>query len=248
MAAKSLSVFFPMYNESKNISTLLEEACRVIPQMGFDDYEILIVDDGSQDGCAQIVEQWSVSNPHIRMIRHPQNLGYGAALRTGFTHASRDLVFYTDCDLPVDLREVQRALPLLEHDDLVIGYRIKRYETLRRAIYSRIYNFLMRILFNVHVRDVNFSFKIMHKRVLDHICLSASSVFIDGQLLAEAVRYGFSIAEIPIRYTPRRFGRSNFDSLKAATSTLKELLAYRYDRFFGNSQIAQADREVNLSS
>jgi glycosyltransferase involved in cell wall biosynthesis len=153
-------------------------------------------------------------------------MGYGVALRTGFTEANREAVFYTDCDLPADLHDLARALPLLQEADLVIGYRVKRYETLRRAIYSRIYNLLMRLLFGVHVRDVNFSFKLVRGEVLDAICLSAKTVFIDGQLLAEAVRHGYKIAEIPVEYTPRKFGRSNFDSLKTAWATLTEMTGY----------------------
>lgn len=230
MRPQSLSIFFPMYNERQNIEQTLDQAEEVIPKLGFRDYEILVIDDGSRDGCDRLVEGRAQRNEHIRLVRHTHNQGYGAALRTGFTQANREVVFYTDCDLPADLMDIQRALPLLENADLVIGYRIKRHETLRRAIYSRIYNLLMRLLFGVHVRDVNFSFKLVNRSVLQRIHLTAGTVFIDGQLLAEAVRYGFRIAELPIEYTPRRFGRSNFDSLRTAWLTLKELLGYWVER------------------
>jgi glycosyltransferase involved in cell wall biosynthesis len=229
MSPQSLSIFFPMYNEKKNIEHTLAEAETAINDLGFGDYEILIINDGSRDGCDQLVEARARTNHHLRLIHHPHNLGYGAALRTGFINAGRDLVFYTDCDLPADLHDIQRALELIKGADLVIGYRIKRHETLRRAVFSRIYNLLMRLLFGVRVRDVNCSFKLVHKSVLDKITLTASTVFIDGQLLAEAVRYGFKIAEIPIVYTPRRFGRSNFDSLHTAWKTLTEMLHYWVD-------------------
>jgi glycosyltransferase involved in cell wall biosynthesis len=151
-------------------------------------------------------------------------MGYGAALRTGFTEARGEAVFYTDSDLPVDLHDLHRALPLLAEADLVIGYRVKRHETLRRAIYSRIYNRLMRILFDVHVRDVNFSFKLAHRRTLDCIELSAQTVFIDGQLLAAARRCGARIAQIPIEYSPRKFGASSFNSLRTAWATFAEMM------------------------
>ena len=226
MPTQSLSVFFPMYNEELNIDQTLDQAELKIPSLGIEDYEILVIDDGSKDGSAEVVNRRITQNPRIRLVRHPVNVGYGAALRTGFTQATRDLIFYTDCDLPVDLNDIQRALPLLKEADLVIGFRIKRHETLRRAIYSRIYNSLMRILFGVHVRDVNFSFKIVRRRVMQRVQLSASTVFIDGQLLAEAVYHGFKIAEIPVEYTPRKFGISNFDSLLTAWLTLKEMLSY----------------------
>ena len=246
MAAKSFSVFFPMYNESLNIEKVLIEAQRVIPTLGFADYEILIVDDGSQDGCDRLVETWMEKNAHIRLVLHPKNMGYGVALRTGFTQATKEAVFYTDCDLPVDLWDIQRALPLLENADLVIGYRIKRYETARRALYSRVYNMLVRLLFGVHVRDVNFSFKLVSREVLDQINLTATTVFIDGQLLAEAHKKGFKIVEIPVEYHPRRLGSSNFNSLRTAYATLVEMLGYRWGSWFRLEKLEKKDKAIEF--
>ena len=226
MNPESLTIFFPMYNEAGNIERVIDRVEEVSSQLGIPDLEILLVDDGSRDGCDLTVEAWAARNPAIRLHRHPRNMGYGVALRTGFLEAQGDAVAYTDSDMPADLLNLQRAIPLLAQADLVIGYRIKRYETTRRPDYSRIYNLLMRLMFGVKVRDVNFSFKLVRREVLDRIHLTATSVFIDGQLLAEAVRYGFTIAEIPIEYTPRKFGRSNFDSLAAAWATFSEMVVY----------------------
>lgn len=228
MSGRSLSIFFPMYNERDNIAATLNRALQVIPTLGCTDYEILVVDDGSKDGSAEVVRGFMRRDPRVRLVQHPRNLGYGAALRTGFTSASSDLVFYTDSDLPMDLSEIARALPRADEADLVIGFRIQRFDTPRRALYSRVYNTLMRILFGVRVRDVNFSFKLVHRRVLDRIRLSAETVFIDGQLLAEARRIGARIVELPIDYQPRRVGSSSFNSLRAAFSTLFEMLRYRF--------------------
>jgi glycosyltransferase involved in cell wall biosynthesis len=226
MFPSSLSIFFPMYNELPHIETLLTQASIVIPKLGFNDYEIIVIDDGSQDGCDLVVEDYSKSNPHIRLVRHGRNRGYGAALRTGFLEACKEAVFYTDSDLPVDLADLSKALPLLEKADLVIGYRIKRYETPRRAVLSRLNNWLEKILFGVSVHDVNFSFKLVRRQVLQTISLTAETGFIDGQLLAEAVRHGFRIVEIPICYTPRSRGRSNFDRFEVAWNHLIEMTTY----------------------
>ena len=228
MPPRSFSIFFPMYNERDNIAATLTQALKVLPSLGFPDYEILVVDDGSKDGSADVVREFMRRDPHVRLVQHPRNLGYGAALRTGFTSASSDLVFYTDSDLPIDLSEIRRTLPHVGEADLVIGYRIRRFDTPRRALYSRVYNFLMRVLFGVRVRDVNFSFKLVSRRVLDSIKLSAETVFIDGQLLAEARRIGARIVELPIDYQPRRVGTSSFNSLRAAADTLFEMLRYRF--------------------
>ena len=232
MAIRSLSVFFPMYNELPNIHQVLREAESVIPGLGVPDYEILFVDDGSHDGCDQVVQQRALVNKHIRLVRHPHNLGYGAALKTGFSESTKEVVFYTDSDLPVDLNDIARAIPLLEEADLVIGYRIDRHETPRRAIYSRLNHILMRLLFGVHVHDLNFSFKLVRQRVLREIRLSADTGFIDGQLLAEAVLHGFKIIEIPVEYTPRRFGRSSFDSFRVAWHHMTEMLSYWWVNLF----------------
>jgi len=217
-----------MYNEIETIERMVNKALSVLDPL-FDDYEVIIVDDASSDGSEQIADDLARCHPSVRVIHHSRNLGYGSALRTGFNSAVKSLVFYTDCDEPVDLSEIERALTLIVSDsdvDMVVGYRIKRYESLRRSIYSKVYNFLCRLLFDIRVQDVNFSFKLVKRDVLQHIQLHAGSVFIDGELLAEAARYGYRIVEIPIQYFPRRSGKSSFDSLGAAFYTLEELVAY----------------------
>jgi len=222
-----------MYNERENIRAALVQAHAVLPTLGFERWEIIVVDDGSRDGSAEVVRAFAAEaglNGQLRVVRHTVNQGYGRALQTGFAAADHDLVFYTDSDLPVDLEDLRRALPLAADADLVIGYRAERHETLRRKLYSRVYNGLMRALFGVRVRDVNFSFKLVRKRALAHIKLSARSVFIDGELLAEARRHGLRVVEVPITYQPRKHGVSSFDSPKAALATLRELLVYRVTR------------------
>jgi glycosyltransferase involved in cell wall biosynthesis len=222
----SLAIFFPMYNEKETVERIVGKALQVLATW-VDDYEVVIVDDASRDGSGQIADELARQSPHVRVVRHPRNLGYGAALRTGFQNTVKELTFYTDCDEPVDLIEIGRALALIGPDvDLVVGYRINRYDRPRRLVYSKVYNFLCRLLFGIPVRDVNFSFKLVKRDVLRRIRLTAGSTFIDGELLAEATRYGYRIVEIPIHYFPRRSGQSSFDSLHAATFALEEMLAY----------------------
>lgn len=222
---KSFSLFFPMYNEKGYIEKMVAKAKKVVSELT-DDYEILIIDDCSRDGSEKIADQLAAADPHIRVIHHKQNQGYGGALRTGFTNASKDLVFYTDCDEPVDLEKIKEEISKMQHCDVLAGYRVPGHTRLRRIVYSTIYNFLIRHLFGVKVRDVNFSFKIIRQAVLRDAELTAKSVFIDGELLAEAVRCGYKVIDTPIHYTPRTQGASSFDKLSAATDTLKEIIAY----------------------
>lgn len=223
---QTISIFFPMYNELGNIRRLIEAVEELQRDASLRIHEVLLIDDGSRDGCDREVEDWAAVNPFVRLVRHERNMGYGVALKTGFQEARGEAVFYTDSDLPVDLSDIRHAIPKLAAADVVIGYRIDRHETIRRAVFSRIYNRLMRVMFRVRVRDVNFSFKLVSRPVLEAIHLDARTVFIDGQLLAEAVRAGFRIAEIPIEYTPRRIGKSNFDSFRTAWRTFSEMAGY----------------------
>jgi glycosyltransferase involved in cell wall biosynthesis len=225
-AAPSLSAFLPVYNERANLERMVDKAHAVLGRLTAD-YEVLIIDDGSTDGSERIADELAAQNSRVRAIHHPGNRGYGCALRTGFGSACKELVFYTDCDEPVDLNEIARALEFMQpHVDLVIGYRIDRYDTPRRRLYSRACNLLVRQMLGVRVRDVNFSFKLVRRRVLERIRLGADSTFIDGELLAEAVRYGFHVVEIPVQYFPRTSGASSFDDLRAPLHAGCELFAY----------------------
>lgn len=228
---RSISIFLPVYNEEQNIDLAISTVLNTVSSIS-DDYEILLINDGSSDGSREKILEWAGRNANIRLVDHEINLGYGAALRSGFKNAKKDIVFYTDSDMPADMEQIKKILPLMEKYDLVIGYRINREDTVRRFIYSKIYNLLLRLLFNVRVRDANFSFKCIRREAVQKCVLKAKSVFIDGELLSEAVRNNFKIKEVPVIYTPRKKGSSNFDSLNAAVSTVKELMNSWLERRF----------------
>ncbi len=222
---RRISLFYPMYNELKSVESMTRKAVQVLETLT-DDFEVLIIDDGSSDGSEKLADQLAAADPRIRVIHHQGNKGYGQALRTGFASASKDIVIYTDCDEPVDLWLIPDAVQHLDDHDMVIGYRLNRWEGWRRFAYSKVYNNLVRLLFGVHVRDINFSFKLIRREQLQKLRLGAGSVFIDGELLAEAARYHLKIYQVPVQYQPRKHGVSHFNSIRAATYTFEEIMAY----------------------
>lgn len=229
---QSLSIFLPVYNEEKVIDITISQLLKVVSGL-VDDYEILLINDGSTDMSQEKILKWAQSNDKIRFINHKANMGYGRALRSGFENARKNLILYTDADMPVLPDAIGNVLPFMNSYDMVIGYRINRDDTPRRFVYSKAYNFLLRVFFGVKVRDANFSFKCIRRESFAKCCLRAKGVFIDGELLSEAARNNFTIKEIPIVYQPRKYGKSNFDSFRTAFFTFYEMFHYwRANRLF----------------
>jgi glycosyltransferase involved in cell wall biosynthesis len=206
--ARSLSVVLPAYNERENIARAVERALEVLPRLA-DDWEVIIVDDGSTDGTAEVVEGLMLEHhPRVRLLKHDVNQGYGAALRTGFSRVRHDLVFYTDADNQFDIAELAYALPMMQENDVVVGFRVYRYDEPVRVIASWGYNRLVRVLFRVKVRDVDCSFKLFRREVLDKITIEATNFFVDTELVAKVRKWNFRLAEKGVRHYPRTAGET----------------------------------------
>jgi glycosyltransferase involved in cell wall biosynthesis len=221
----SLSFVFPMYNEIGNLERTVREATKVGLQIT-SDLEIVVVDDASTDGSGELADRLAVENPHLRVVHHSTNRKLGGALKTGFATASRQWVLYIDSDLPIRMEDALEAVPLTDRADLVIGYRINRCEGLKREVMSWCYNRLIRIMFGLKVRDVNFAFKLMRQEVLRQVHLESEGSFIDAELLLEARRAGYKIAEIGLNYYPRTAGASTLASPAVVGKLLRELIRY----------------------
>src|SRR5262245_28185211 len=183
--SSGISVVYPMFNEEENIEHAVDFAEAVLTDMT-SDYEILIVNDASTDRSAEIAEELARSRPYVKVFHHERNLKLGGALRTGFSKATKELVFYCDSDLPVDLMELSRAMRIMEftRSDIISAYRFDRTaEGPIRTLYSVVYNLLIRFLFPLRVKDINFSFKLFKPEVLDKVALECESSFIDEELL-----------------------------------------------------------------
>jgi glycosyltransferase involved in cell wall biosynthesis len=226
----SLSFVFPMYNEKDNIETTVTEAIRV-GTLITPNLEIIVVDDASTDGSGELLDQLANEYPQIRPVHHSVNRKLGGALRTGFSTATKEWILYIDSDLPIQMDDALKALPLTQDADMVIGWRKSRAESFRRTILSWGYNRLIRFVFGLRVRDVNFAFKLFRRSLFGQIQLTSEGSFIDAELLIEVQRRGFCIAEIGLEYYPRVAGESSLASFSVILKILSEMFWYRMNRY-----------------
>ncbi|MEK6372152.1 MAG: glycosyltransferase family 2 protein [Acidobacteriota bacterium] len=225
MPRPSVSLVIPMFNEELNIEHAMNAAVEALAQYA-GDYEILIVDDASTDASPGMVAARAAENPRIRMIRHEKNRKLGGSLKSGFAAATKDLVLYMDADLPFDPDVLGRAIRAMEVTgaDVIAGYRHDRtMEGWRRTLYSYVYNALIGILFGWPHRDINFSFKLMKREVLEAIELKSEGSLIDAELIVKAKNRGFAIQQIGLDYFPRIRGTSHLSSPRVILKIFAEL-------------------------
>lgn len=202
---KELSVFFPFYNEEANIEAQAKQALKTVPQFA-QKFEIILVNDGSVDKTGQIGQKLAKGQPKVFLVSHSQNRGYGGALKSGFKKAKYEWIFFSDGDRQFDLAEIAKLIPLTSQADLVIGYRQKRADTLIRLINAKLFNFLIRILFGLKVKDIDCAFKLIKKEVVDSLELKSDGALISSELLIKAQKAGFKIAQAPVSHYPRKKG------------------------------------------
>ena len=223
MMFESISAVLPAFNEEENIEKATTQMADVLRSLDLGDWEVIIVDDGSQDSTGEIADRLAASDPdHIRVFHHKPNRGYAEALKTGFTSARSQLIFYTDSDNQFDVRELKNLLPLIEDADIVSGFRIYRFDPLTRLVLSWGFNLLVRIIFRINVRDIDCAFKLYRREVFDKVQIESKKFFVDAEVLAKAKYYGFRLAEIGVRHYPRPAGRSTVRP-SHIFSTLREL-------------------------
>ncbi len=232
---KSISFVLPAYNEEENIEKATTAIVDVAETLDLDDYEVIIVNDGSVDRTREIIDSMAASNPHIRPIHQPTNLGYADALKAGFTSARMALVFYTDSDLQFDVREVKNFLPASDDYDIVCGFRIYRYDPLTRLFLAWGYNLLARTVFRLRVRDIDCAFKLFRKEVFDVIDIRSKKFFVDTEVLAKARYHGFRMTEIGVRHYPRAGGTSTVRP-SHVLSTLRELARIWAEIYLGRGR------------
>jgi glycosyltransferase involved in cell wall biosynthesis len=219
-----LSIFFPAYNDSGTIASMVIRAQQAAEPLT-SDYEVIVVNDGSQDSTAAILEELAQTYPHVRVIHHPRNRGYGAALQTGFQAATKDLVFYTDGDAQYDPAELGLLWPSLTANvDLVNGYKISRSDPLHRIIIGRLYHHIACRLFGLRMRDVDCDFRLMRRSIFERVRLEKTSGVICLEMMKKIQDAGFRIAEVPVHHYHRAFGRSQFFNFPRVFKTGVDIL------------------------
>jgi len=225
-----ISIVYPMYNEEDNIHRAVQMAERELGLAADGNYEIVIVDDASTDRTGQIAEELAAADPRIKPVHHPLNRKLGGSIRTGLASSTGDIVIYMDGDIPCDLAHVHEALPKFEQADVVVGYRVNRYEGALRWIYTRVYNLLVRLLLKVYVRDVNCAFKLFKRRVVEAMDLRSEGSFIDAEMLAETRRLSYTIEQIPVEFIPRQAGESTLARPSVIVKIVREFVQYLFRR------------------
>ena len=208
--ATGLSIFFPAYNDSGTIASLVITALRTARKLT-PDHEVIVVNDGSADGTAEILEELASIYPQVRIVTHEKNRGYGGALRTGFASATRELIFYTDGDAQYDPAEMEALWRRFDQNvDLVNGYKISRSDPMHRILIGRVYHHLVKTLFRLTVRDVDCDFRMMRRSIFDTVHLEKNSGVICLEMMKKITDGGFRIAEVPVHHYHRAYGKSQF--------------------------------------
>jgi glycosyltransferase involved in cell wall biosynthesis len=218
----SISVFFPCYNEQENVGRTVEKALEVMQQLNAD-FEVIIVDDGSFDGTGRIADEIAGRDGRVKVVHHPRNLGYGAALQSGFKAATKELVFYTDGDGQFDIKEMPPLLALMEQYDIVSCYRLNRRDPIIRKINGWCWTWLVCLMFGLKIRDIDCAFKLYKREIFDKIELSSAGALIDAEILARATRKGYRITQKGVHHYPRTAGAQSGANLRVILRAFKEL-------------------------
>jgi glycosyltransferase involved in cell wall biosynthesis len=228
MTLQSLSVFFPCYNDAATIGNLVRTAHRVAGEVA-GEHEVIVVNDGSRDGSAEVLCALKEEIPSLRVITHADNRGYGGALRSGFEAATKAWVFYTDGDGQYDVGDLRALVAAAAATvDAVNGTQIERHDGWERVAAGRLYNRFVRMLFGIRLSEVDCDFRLIRRAVMDDVRLTRRSGAVCVELVVGLERWGARIVEVPVRHYPRSSGRSQFFRPLRIVHTLLDVVHLRW--------------------
>jgi glycosyltransferase involved in cell wall biosynthesis len=228
LVSAPISLVLPMFNEGPVVDVTLKHAVEELARK-FVDFEIVVADDASTDGCAEKVEQWTRNDSRIRLVRLPYNQRFGGALCAGLQAASKDFLVYTDFDLPIRLDSLPRLLEAFSDADVLTGYSDgdHKYANWKSKVISLGYNSMVRALFGLQLRDINFGFKAVRRSVWEKLQLRSQSPFVDAELFVQAQHLGFRVKEIPVPFVQRQLGASHIRRLDVIAATMLDMAKLR---------------------
>ena len=239
IATHRLSVVLPVYNEEEVIAATIEGLLETL-HANFSDFEIIPVNDGSQDRSGAILTQLAALHPEIRVVTHERNLGYGATLADGFAAASKELTVFMDSDGQFDSRDLPRLLTFIDEYDAVLGYRLQRQDTWVRKLNAWGWKTLVRLLLGVHVRDIDCAFKILRTDFLQNYAPETRGAMINAEMLYNLKQAGYNYREVGVRHLPRQGGRATGANPRVILNAFRELLQYTWRRrVLGQKQVPQ---------
>jgi glycosyltransferase involved in cell wall biosynthesis len=218
----------PAYNEADNIEPMVAEATPAL-EANTDSYEIIVVDDGSADETAAVTRRVMETHPHVRLVEHPVNKGFGAAVFSGFTSAEKDWIFYTDADRQFVLSELERFVPYMDEADLIAGYRAPRRDPFLRVFYGKGWSALCTLVFGYTVRDVDCGFKLFRREIIESLApqIASRGATFSIEWLVRAKRAGYRFVELPVSHRPRVAGSQTGANIDVIVRAFRELMRFR---------------------
>ena len=223
MISGKLSLVLPAHNEIENIPEVTRHALEVLPDLA-EDFEIIVVDDGSTDGTGDVLNKIAAENPMIVAIHHLVNRGYGAALTSGFSAATGDHIMFMDSDLQFDIADLSHLAPFVCEYDIVAGYRINRQDAGYRILYANIFKIAVRILFGIRLRDIDCAFKVFRADLLKSMSLESPGALINTEIMAKSTKAHASYVEVGVHHYPRKSGESSGGSPRVVFRAMKETI------------------------
>lgn len=221
---QSISVFFPCYNDKNTIIELVKDADTILKEV-VQDYEIVVIDDGSTDGSREILKKAQQNSPRLKLVFHEINKGYGGVLQTGFKVCSKDIIFYTDGDGQYDVKELPLLLDILSSDvDFINGIKMCRNDPAYRVILGNTYNFIARLLFWIPIFDTDCDFRLIKKNICQKINLGCKSGAVCIELVKKAERAGAKFRQIDVHHYKRKYGTSQFFKINRIIPTFVEFV------------------------
>lgn len=223
----SISVFFPCYNDAGTISAVVIRAIQTLREIS-DDYEVIVVNDASPDDSLRILNELEcILPPTFRLVLHEKNKGYGGVIRSGLAAARKEWVFYTDGDAQYDVRQLKLLAEEISGDvDFINGYKIKRRDPFHRVVIGVIYQYFIKIIFGLKIRDVDCDFRLMRREIFDVVQLESETGSITFELVKKVQDAGYRMIEVPVVHFYRQYGESQFFNFGRVGATLVQIMRW----------------------